>query len=190
MKKISLFICLTLFLLLSIAAPCFSAVLNVRAFVDGRSQVVMKGSDVWWHHVEYSAPGWSGGTFLPTSINGSSWTPVWPSPGDNSSCNCDSSHYTPLAPAMAAAENTIQVTKIAGRGTAVILQQPSAANDYTAIIEIYDEAGGADWHELDITYSDAVSASIPAMNPWGMLLFALLITGGTVYLFKKKAIAF
>jgi hypothetical protein len=90
---------------------------------------------------------------------------------------------------VAANGDPIQVTKTLGRGTAGILQQPSGANNYTAIIEIYDAAGGADWYELDITYSDAGSASIPAMNPWGMLIFALLITGCTVYFLKKREIA-
>lgn len=47
-------------------------------------------------------------------------------------------------------EVEVGVTKISGRGTVEVLQQPSRANDYTAVIEIYDAGSGAKEYRLDI----------------------------------------
>ncbi len=44
----------------------------------------------------------------------------------------------------------VGVTKNSGRGTVRVLQQPSRANDFTAVIEIYDSPGGAQEYRLDI----------------------------------------
>jgi hypothetical protein len=45
---------------------------------------------------------------------------------------------------------TVDVTKLAGRGTVTVLQQPARANDFTAVIEINDDRGGNDDYRLDI----------------------------------------
>ena len=44
----------------------------------------------------------------------------------------------------------VDVTKLAGRGTVTVLQQPSRTNDFTAVIEIHDSASGAQEYRLDI----------------------------------------
>jgi hypothetical protein len=44
----------------------------------------------------------------------------------------------------------VGVEKTSGRGTVAVLQQPSAVNDYTAVVEIYDGSGGAREYRLDI----------------------------------------
>jgi len=52
--------------------------------------------------------------------------------------------------ALPAGDVEVDVTKTSGRGSVRVLQQPSRANDYTAVIEIFDESGGAREYRLDI----------------------------------------
>jgi hypothetical protein len=46
----------------------------------------------------------------------------------------------------------VQVEKKNGRGSVRIIQQPDRNNDYTAIVEIYDDGGGAKSYQLEITW--------------------------------------
>lgn len=46
----------------------------------------------------------------------------------------------------------IDVTKKRGRGKIRILQQPDRNNQYTAVIEIYDDGGGAGEYQLEISW--------------------------------------
>lgn len=48
--------------------------------------------------------------------------------------------------------SVVAVAKNEGRGTAFVTQQPSRANDYTAIIQVSDPRGGADNYRLDISW--------------------------------------
>jgi hypothetical protein len=50
-------------------------------------------------------------------------------------------------------QTIVQVNKREGRGTVRILQQPSRANNYSAVIQIYDSRGGRDNYRLDVTWS-------------------------------------
>jgi hypothetical protein len=45
---------------------------------------------------------------------------------------------------------TVDVNKQKGRGSVRVLQQPSRDNDFTTVIEIYDEGGGAKEYQLEI----------------------------------------
>ncbi len=45
---------------------------------------------------------------------------------------------------------SVEVNKKKGRGNVRVLQQPRRNNDYTAIIQIFDEGGGAREYELEI----------------------------------------
>jgi hypothetical protein len=56
------------------------------------------------------------------------------------------SFTTPL-PTIAVA---VDVNKLGGRGSVRVLQQPARANDFTAVIEIYDNGSGAQEYRLDI----------------------------------------
>lgn len=55
--------------------------------------------------------------------------------------------FTALLPTR---EVNVGVTKSRGRGNVRVLQQPSQANDYTAVVEIVDSGGGAREYQLDI----------------------------------------
>ncbi len=47
-------------------------------------------------------------------------------------------------------EVTVGATRTRGRGSVKVLQQPSAANEFTAIVEVYDDGGGARDYQLEI----------------------------------------
>ena len=47
---------------------------------------------------------------------------------------------------------SVNVRKLKGRGTVSVLQQPSASNDYTAVIQVFDPDRSADNYELEITW--------------------------------------
>jgi hypothetical protein len=51
-----------------------------------------------------------------------------------------------------AAVVSVDVTKVAGRGIVTVLQQPARTNDFTAVIEIYDDRPGAQEYRLDIVW--------------------------------------
>ena len=53
---------------------------------------------------------------------------------------------------LAARPGTVRVNKKDGRGSVYVLEQPSARNDYTAIIRVFDERGGDDKYELEIEW--------------------------------------
>lgn len=46
----------------------------------------------------------------------------------------------------------VSVTKTSGRGQVRVLQQPARNNDFTAVVEIYDEKAGAQEYRLDIVW--------------------------------------
>ena len=47
----------------------------------------------------------------------------------------------------------VSIRRLAGRGEVRVIQQPSRQNDYTAIVEIYDPARGAQEHRLQVSWS-------------------------------------
>jgi len=49
----------------------------------------------------------------------------------------------------------VNANKFAGRGTVTIVQQPSRANGYAAIIEISDTRGGADNYRVDLNWQSS-----------------------------------
>ncbi len=46
----------------------------------------------------------------------------------------------------------VTATKLEGRGTVSVIQQPTAENSFTAIIEISDTRGGAAEHLIDVSW--------------------------------------
>lgn len=46
----------------------------------------------------------------------------------------------------------LRVDKRQGRGSVTVVQQPSAWNNYTAVIRIRDTRSGADYYDLDVTW--------------------------------------
>jgi hypothetical protein len=53
---------------------------------------------------------------------------------------------------LAARNGTVRVNRRSGRGTVSVIQQPSRANGFTAVIQINDSRGGADDYEIEVTW--------------------------------------
>jgi hypothetical protein len=195
MKRKSFAFCLTILLLLSASAPCFGAVLNVQALIDGKSQLVIQGNNVWWHHIEAAAPGRHSGANDPTVLNGHNWFPSWPDIPDaeNRDCGCNSSEYHGLSPALASDETPVEITVIKPgpgerpEGTLVwVVEQPSASNGYTAIVEFDDSQGGSYLYNINITYSGAETTSVPTLSEWGMIIMSLLLAGSAIWMIRRR----
>ena len=75
--------------------------LTVRALIDGRSQLVVNGNDVFWHHFDFAAPGRHEGANEPTLINSETWFPEWPDfPTQENRVESYSSVFDDLSPAL------------------------------------------------------------------------------------------
>jgi hypothetical protein len=131
--------------------------ITVRAFIDGRSQLRLKRNTATWQNFDYAAPGKQGGRDEPTMINGVQWRPMW----DDSDLSPEvrvekalSDTFEGVKPTLAAEPMNVTLTKIRCREDASVVQQPSAANDFTTIVEFNDDQiGGADWYEVKLTFT-------------------------------------
>lgn len=147
-------------------------ILNIRAFIDGRSHLVVQGDTVYWHHLDFAAPGRhpdAPGGNAPTYLNGTTWCPGWPgdppdlepcAPVDNESrdCDCDSTSFAGI-PVLAAQPQTVALDIIQARANVNIVQQPDADNGFTLIVEFDDIGpGGPDWYEINLTYQEEPTA--------------------------------
>lgn len=133
-----------------------TTILELRAYIDGRSQIVIKGNTVHWHHLEFDAPGrWEfAEAAQPTYLNQKKWDPTWPDFPDrtNDSCNCDSSIYEGI-PGLARTNQRVWLDVVQGRGRVAVIQQPDANNSYTLILELDDNYfDGAEWYEVRLNY--------------------------------------
>jgi hypothetical protein len=148
--------------------------LNIRAYIDGRSQLTIQGDVLYWQHLDFDAPGrWELGEIQqPTYLNQAAWQPVWPDIPDetNDFCNCSSSTTVGI-PSLTRTDQQVELGIIQSRGRVSIIQQPQADNDYTLIVELNDnDLEGADWYEVNLHYltreSDPVtSATTIPPNP-------------------------
>jgi formylglycine-generating enzyme required for sulfatase activity len=141
-------------------------VLSIGAYIDGRSQLVIQGGAVRWHHLDFAAPGRHPDLREgePTYLNGVAWCPAWPDSPDaqNRDCVCDSSLYAGIAP-LAAQGQMVALNIDRARDRATIVQQPQAENGYTLIVEFDDnESPAADWYEVDLGYiAGGQAVSVP-----------------------------
>jgi hypothetical protein len=128
--------------------------LEVRAYIDGRSRLVLQGNSARWDHRDWSAPGRWRGADLPTYFNAEPLFPAWPDRSlgtENKDCNCESSSMA-LAQELAPSGQRARIESNVGRGSVSIAQQPSAANGNALVIEIIDPPEGADWYQFVIVY--------------------------------------
>jgi hypothetical protein len=200
MKRNSFVICLMILFLFSLATQCFGAVLNVQAFVDGRSQLEIQSNKVRWNHFDYDAPGWKNPGYEPTILNSTEWFP-WPEDSIDSHLHCNgcySEWYTHLSPALASTAIPIEVTVISPGpgerpgGMIWVVEQPSASNGYTAIVEFDDNSPPGGWdYIISITYSGAETppTGIPTLSEWGMIIMSLLLAGSAIWMIRRRQIA-
>ena len=129
--------------------------IRVRARIDGRSRLCIRGNTVQWVHLEYDPPGVHGNVQGPTLVNGMPWIPVWLDvPFGARQCVSEVHYYTAaLLPADAV---QVSVSAFTGRGKVTVVQQPAAANGFTAIVEFDDSvAAGAADYSADIIFKTA-----------------------------------
>jgi hypothetical protein len=131
-------------------------ILNIRAYIDGKSQIIITGNALYWRHLDFDAPGrWElGEGRQPTFLNRIKWEPTWPDIPDptNESCNCNSSIYRGI-PNLARTNQRVWMDFIETRGRVSVVQQPNIDNDYTFILELDDNSyGGAAWYEISLNY--------------------------------------
>jgi basic membrane lipoprotein Med (substrate-binding protein (PBP1-ABC) superfamily)/fibronectin type 3 domain-containing protein len=143
--------------------------LRVRAYIDGDTYLVVQGDSLYWHQNGADAPGRTGGHNDPTYVDGFLWYPSWPDVPDprNRDCNCDSSAYTGFANPLLAQGQRVNLNVIQGRHEVTIVQQPSAENDYTLIVDFNDgPPGGADWYEVELSsnFQRPVIVAFPAQS--------------------------
>jgi len=135
--------------------PAEPVYLRVGAFIDGRSRLVLSGSELHWFHLDYSAPGRLDGAFLPTNIDGVDWLPSWPDQPDseNRDCGCRSlDAFAGLAVPVPRQATATSVTPVGDmRGAARVIEQATVANDFAVVIELDDnDDAGADTYVVDI----------------------------------------
>jgi len=187
----------TLPLFMAVLSVVFSAfaqaaTIRVEAYIDGRSQLILKGNTAQWQHFDYGAPGYDDDR--PTRINGLSWYPQWS--GDPRDCNgCYSDSFTGVSPAISAVAQTVTFNAIQAREGLAILQQPSSGNDYSLILEFNDNVtGGGDWYivELDVPFVEepiAAPTAVPSLNQWGMLLLMGATAFAGLYVLRRQRTA-
>lgn len=124
--------------------------IRIKARIDGRSQLIIKNNTVQWYHIDNAAPGRHGGLDEPTYINDIAWMP-WTVPGELRCGGCYSSVFEDLSPPFPQRDVTVELYVIKSRYMTTIVQYPTAANDYTLIIEFNDNPpGGDDWYEVEV----------------------------------------
>lgn len=131
--------------------------IGVRAWIDGRSRLVLDGASARWEHLDFAAPGRLecnvGAQVQPTFIDGDAWYPEWPDRPDceNRDCGCDSSVFLGLHQPVPEAEIFPELEVLQGRGSCTLVDWPVAENGYRIVVEFDDNAwGGADWYEIDV----------------------------------------
>jgi hypothetical protein len=141
----------------STAAP--QSVIRVQAYIDGLSRLRIRGNTAQWDHYLFTAPGLHSRTPRPTIINGKEWFPVWI--GASIYGGSDSSAvWQGVDPPLPAMPLLVSGKKIQARGEATIVEQPSADNRYTLVIEFDDNSGpGAEDYIVELSFPTSPAAS-------------------------------
>ena len=127
--------------------------LHIKAFIDGKDTIKIKGVELWYEHLDWDLPGkwWDRANNVkhdePTYINGMAWKPEWQ---ERVSKPYRLEQVIPLREA----NNLINLAKIAGRGSVSIAEKPQQANDYTLSILLDDSRyNRAQWYEFVIQWN-------------------------------------
>ncbi len=124
----------------------------VQAHIGGRSELIIQGNKLQWHHIKGTAPGlerafWNYGSNSnsPTIIDSNQgpnipWVPSgWPGViGNGTHPESLSSVFDALTPVFPGDGKCWKLEKLYGAGTTKIIQQPNALNDYSLVIEFDD----------------------------------------------------
>jgi hypothetical protein len=128
---------------------------EVTGLIDVADLLVIQGSEVQWHHPgSGAAVGRHSGANVATTISstqdgvtnldGFAWIPTWPQdPPAEIRYDAYSSVLDGLTPALPAGNMAVDVSVLAGRGSASIQQIPAATNGWTLIVRFADGYSGA-----------------------------------------------
>jgi PEP-CTERM motif len=199
MKRFCLLPCLTILVLLgcgvSRPAQASKIVLDIKALIDGRDDLIIQGNDLQWHHFDFAAVGrWEGfnvPTLISTTVDGIpitsdfAWTPDWPLPPPNEiRFEAYSSVFTGLDPGIPSQVTSVSVEVEQDVRTLIdIVQYPSAANAYTTIVEFNDDpfpGPAAAWGRIAFS-----TGSVP--EPSSLFLLGFGILGLAGYAWCRRA---
>lgn len=165
--------------------PASAYELEVNAWIDGYSRLIIQGSTVQWHNLHYKVPGREAGHNDPTNLSTAdmgtvAWFPGWPdATTDPPQGDQFSTQFIGLNLPLAAVDQTVDLTKIAVRYDAFISQQPAAANSYTLIVDFNDDPiASAAYYTVRLDY-----AAVPL--PGTLALLGPSLLGMTLWRGKK-----
>jgi hypothetical protein len=138
-------------------APPNAKTVRLRALIDGRSIVTIQNNKLWWHHLDWAAPGRWDGRNEATTVNGSSWYPTWPQKwGPDVRCgDCSSSSFDLSTVGISLGVTPVleELRVVQARSKTNIKTRPSSANGYLTEIELDDNASiGADIYEVILVF--------------------------------------
>ena len=120
-------------------SPAEKEKMKVAITVDGTDKIFIKSNELWIVHESFELP-------RDIKINGKKWVCQW----DNNT----SDRYTKLDPPFVPRPGSaVDVRKLQGRVGVQLIQSPSSANDFTAIIQIVDVPTGADKYAFEISWT-------------------------------------
>ena len=84
-------------------------------------------------------------------MNQVEWYPVWPQEAIGPDVEAYSAVYSGLTPPLPADGLPVTLTVITARGAVSVIEQPSASNNYTFVLEFNDvPIGSAAWYEVQL----------------------------------------
>lgn len=169
-----------IFAVLSNNLPAQLVTLDIGAVIDGRDQLIIQGNTLQWHHFDWAAVGRHWGANAPTTISTAlngiplmdqmNWIPQWPSlPPHEIRYEAFSSTFSLSGPAITQGYTLVALDILQARLDVNLIQLPTAANDYTTILEFNDNKRPSDsFYEARLTFATIPEPSVAALG----LLFA------------------
>lgn len=125
--------------------------LRVKAFVDGKSVLCIKGDTIWWVHYKHDQPGKWQGRNEPTYVNDVKWYPKWQ--GEKRE-NSKSDVFTVEGIKNFTPSDKITIDRIDTRGIFKLVNpkasSETAGADFCILMD--DVASGAAWYHIIIKY--------------------------------------
>ena len=135
--------------------------IDVQAYIDGNSRLILKGSQIFWHHFAWTEPGKQDGhdfsTIITTKMDGveivheMQWMPQWQQAGQGDTGLC-SAPLTLQMPPMPPAATLVTMQTLADR-EGLRLSVPAGAQSDTLALDFDDgDAGGAAWYHVRLKF--------------------------------------